>query len=690
MMKNIKIKLLKIFLIALSSVPVSTNGLLAQENSSQKEISESSKTEKVELSSEEKNSSQVLESVQVTALRFDDSIFDLPVNAQNISSKTIDESGLVSVPDVLRRYADVYIRNAGGSPYTGELSMRGFGENSGQRVLVLIDGQRLNTLDLSTVNWAQVPLEEIENIEVLRGPQTAAYGNYAESGVVKITTRKWNQPDYAKIGGFFGTYGEYSAYARAAHSSQDYYASANLNYYHNSGYLENSLNWSKTAGVNAGAKLDEKNEINFMASGGNNFQRWANPISSYQQMIENPTSNSGVSQENSIDFATISSSWDNHSAQGEGSLQLGMNMRDCDTLFPSTWGDTSNSVLLWTATFTPHYRLFLGENDESYLEGGIDFYYDNMTSKRYADGDYSNKIAATDIERATVAPWLGGKYAIDDTFSLNLNGRYEIALNDINHNASVGAYDENKNLNGLAAQFGFNAKIDKHWNAYFRFDQVYRYPAIDEMASYWGYGGDRFNPNLSPERGQNYEIGVNFLRDGWKLNTSLFFMHLDDEIMCNPVTYENQNIGATDRYGADIRIAYELEMIGASTSWTFVSAKFEGGEYNNSNVPFVPTIVSSTRVWVKPVNFCQIALEYEWTSQQYMGGDFSNSQAQMPAFWTVNITANFFITENIRAFIALNNITDEIYANYAVHSSWSDSWYPALGRNIRAGIEIKF
>lgn len=100
---------------------------------------------------------KTLDAYEVTALRFADSIFDVPASTQNISSDTMEKSGLVSVPDVLRRYADVNVRNTGSSPFTAELSMRGFGENSGQRVMVIVDGQRLNTLDLSFINWAQLP-----------------------------------------------------------------------------------------------------------------------------------------------------------------------------------------------------------------------------------------------------------------------------------------------------------------------------------------------------------------------------------------------------------------------------------------------------------------------------------------------------------------------------------------------------
>ena len=312
-----------------------------------------------------------------------------------------------------------------------------------------------------------------------------------------------------------------------------------------------------------------------------------------------------------------------------------------------------------------------------------------MSSKRYSDGGYSNKIGSTDIERVTVAPWLGGRLAIDDVFSVTAAGRYETALNYVDH-YSAAPYDESKNFGGFAGQIGFNAKLDETCNVYFRFDQIYRYPAIDEMASYWGYATDAFNPLIDPERGQNYEIGVNFASGPWRANASLFFMHLDNEIMLNPATYASENIGSTDRFGADVRLAYELEHFGVSTAWAFVSAKFDGGEYDGSRVPLVPAIVSTTRAWVRPVEFLELAVEYEWASGQYMGSDFANSQEKMPAAWTLNFVANFFITENVRAFAAFNNVTDEIYASYAVHSAYGDSWYPALGRNIRVGVEFKF
>ena len=124
-----------------------------------------------------------LSPIEVTAMRFSDSLYELPVNATNISAEEISNSNLLSTSQVLNRYSDVYMRNLGGGIFMGQPSMRGFGVNSQSRVLVLLDGQRLNNIDQAGINWGQIQVNDIDNIEVLYGAQTATYGNYAESGV---------------------------------------------------------------------------------------------------------------------------------------------------------------------------------------------------------------------------------------------------------------------------------------------------------------------------------------------------------------------------------------------------------------------------------------------------------------------------------------------------------------------------
>lgn len=623
-----------------------------------------------------------LEEFEVQGMRFGDALFDLPLSAQNISARQIAESNLASVPEALRSLANIYTRNSAGSnPSTAEVSMRGFGENSSQRVLFLVDGQRINRLDMAITNWSQIPLEQIDNIEILRGPQSALYGNYAVGGVIKITTKRWNQPDTASLGGFFGSYGEYNASGRVAHSGEDFYVSANLNYYHNSGFQDYSLTWNKSAGVNAGMKLDEKNEIHFFVSGGDEFIQWPLPFSSYEDMKKNP-SGSTLNWEDNMNYVTMSSSWENKSSFGEGGIQLGANMREKD-VFSSFWSPSSS---LWTVSAAPRYRVYLDEENGSHIEGGVDIYYDNFSIKAHSNGFTS------EVERTTAAPWLAGAFKINETFSLIAGGRFETAFNDAS-SRGTNPYNADESVNGMAAQIGINAKINESWNVYFRFDQLYRYPSIDEMFSIWGSSFTETNLNLKPERGQNYEIGTNFVRENWRVNFNLFFMHLDDEIgsITTPTfTYRNINIGSTDRFGSELNIAYDFKYAGFSSAWTFVSAEFSSGEYDGNSVPLVPSIVSSTRVWVQPVEFCRIELCYQWASEQFMGGDFYNDYKKMPAFWTLDLNANFFINKNMRAFIGFGNITGETYATSSYVSAYGQSWYPGAGRTVRVGVEFKF
>ncbi len=621
-----------------------------------------------------------LDSYEVSVMRFSDSIFDVPASAQNISEEKISQSGLSSIPEILRRYGDVYFKSMGSNPNNAEISMRGFGANSTQRVLVLMDGQKMNRMDMAAINWSQIPIEEIENIEVIRGSQTALYGNHASGGVIKISTKKWNQPDTVKFGGFYGSNEEYSVYGRANVSKEDYFFSADANYYHNDGYIDFYKNWSKSVGVSGGVKLDSKNDLTANVNVGNEFLQWGQPVS-YDEMKSDPTYSSGISTENKIDYISVSTGWENSSDIGEGSAQLGLNVRDKDS--KDYLYSTNFTGELWTVSFTPRYRLFLGDNDESYAEGGVDFYYDNLEIK---GSGYTS-----DLSRTTVAPWLGGKIQLNDTFSIDLAGRYEGVINESDCKG-YGAYYQDELVNGLAAQVGINAKLNDNANVYFRFDQIYRYPAIDERFSAYGYGAAYNKPDLSPERGQNYEIGANFAKDGFFANVALFYMALDDEIYYHPY-YGNDNIGDTDRLGAEVRLAYSYEnFIGVSTSWQFVSAKFDGGDFNGKSVPLAPSVMSSSILWVQPIKYCKIEFALQYTSDQYMDSDFDNNAGRMPDSWSLDITANFFVTKNVRAFVSVTNVTDETYALVATDNYWNgtSSWYAAAGRLVRAGVEIKF
>src|SRR6185312_2433500 len=89
----------------------------------------------------------------------------------------------------LRRLAGVDIMETTGAQT--EVSMRGFNQRLSNKVLVLVDGRSVYIDLLGATLWADLPVsvEDIERIEVVRGPGSALYGADAFNGVINIITK---------------------------------------------------------------------------------------------------------------------------------------------------------------------------------------------------------------------------------------------------------------------------------------------------------------------------------------------------------------------------------------------------------------------------------------------------------------------------------------------------------------------
>jgi iron complex outermembrane receptor protein len=106
-----------------------------------------------------------------------------------ITQEDIRRSGATNIPDVLRMAPGVNVAQINAS--TWAISIRGFADIYADKVLVLIDGRTVYDPTSSGVNWDQqdVPLEDIERVEVIRGPGGTVWGSNAVNGVINITTK---------------------------------------------------------------------------------------------------------------------------------------------------------------------------------------------------------------------------------------------------------------------------------------------------------------------------------------------------------------------------------------------------------------------------------------------------------------------------------------------------------------------
>lgn len=133
----------------------------------------------------------VLDPVVITASRTPQPISSVLADISVIEREEIERAGVTGVADLLARLPGVeFTRNGGPASATG-VFMRG---NEARHTAVYVDGIRVDSQSTGGAIWEQIPLDQIERIEVLRGPAAAIYGSDAIAGVVQLFTRRGSGP----------------------------------------------------------------------------------------------------------------------------------------------------------------------------------------------------------------------------------------------------------------------------------------------------------------------------------------------------------------------------------------------------------------------------------------------------------------------------------------------------------------
>ena len=140
----------------------------------------------------------------VTATRTEQPLTDLVADVSIVDRSTIESSGSTGLVDVLARLPGVEITRNGGVGNSANVFLRGA---EGRFTAVYIDGVRVDSQSTGGAVWEQIPLSQIDRIEVLRGPAAAVYGSDAIGGVIQLFTRKGSGPAKPFVGVGVGNHG---------------------------------------------------------------------------------------------------------------------------------------------------------------------------------------------------------------------------------------------------------------------------------------------------------------------------------------------------------------------------------------------------------------------------------------------------------------------------------------------------
>lgn len=643
-----------------------------------------------------------LEEVVVTATRDKQEIRKTPANVTVITAEEIEKSGATTLVEVLENIEGVQFRSYSGNSSQALLDLRGFGgDNPFGKTLILLDGRRLNRPDMSPASWMQVPINNIERIEIIRGASSVLYGDAAIGGVINIITKRGKGALQANVALTAGSYNFHDEKVGISGSAGKLSYSVNGENQFTFGYRDRSKFAFSGAGFNLGYDASSFLAISLdgtLAKTGMDMPGGLTKL----QMDQNPRQ---IQTGHNNDDATE----DYQNLHGQINVVLG-NFGRLDTDFyygnkamknnfaSYYWPDQYNSSDIQTYGITPKYVLekaIGGHNNK--LITGFDYYHETLTMEKFSDKERTNKIDTTNFEKNTLGFYLRDEFNILP--GLILAGGYRIESAEYK-GTSLFSPDLNKEKKHQAEAWetSLTYLIGQKSKVYAKYASVYRYPFLDEQASFYGSGlSNAFNMNIEKEKGKSYEVGTSvYPLNNLKLGLTLYRIDMEDEISADPVTWSLSNLDKTSHTGLEFNVNYLQKGFFTFTgNVTYQKAIFEAGLNKDREVPLVPNLMANANLEIYlPYNF-SLNPRVHFIGNSYLANDYDNNAEQMKGHCRVDFFVYWrpqFKDRKMLVFVGIENLTDEKYATYGIDlAPWgANLYYPADGLIVKGGVSVNF
>lgn len=164
------------------------------------------------------NNIELLQQVVVSAGRYDQEVAKVTVSMEIIPPQLIQDRNIITLDEALKEVPGMIIVDNEPQIRSGS----GYSFGAGSRVQVLMDGIPQLSGDVGRPAWSSLPMEGVEQVEVIKGASSVLYGSAALSGVVHLRTTYPKEQPYTRIEYFTG------AYSRPKTEAYDYWGTSNL------------------------------------------------------------------------------------------------------------------------------------------------------------------------------------------------------------------------------------------------------------------------------------------------------------------------------------------------------------------------------------------------------------------------------------------------------------------------------
>ena len=622
---------------------------------------------------------QTLPTVTVLGARFASDPALAPIGATVISAADIRRAGVTDVNQAIRKIGGVYARQSLDGSADFALDLRGFGANSGQNLVVMLDGVRLSENDLGGAVLATIPIETIERIEIIRGGASVLFGEGATGGVIQIVTKRpVKGARRASLRAEVGQFDLRDLRVTVAQAWDGLALDAAVgslrtdNYRTHNSFDQKSFSggaqWTYSGG-RAGLRLDSaRQDAQFAGS------------MSLAQFERNPRDATTLMDFGAVDADRAAAFIEHRVGALDFAAELSHRSKTVDATYFYDFGDGAGAT-----AFRSHYK---SKQDQ---------FSPRLRHLSQAGAMLNELVGGIDLQRWSrergFAPGRQKSRAVYLRDEVKWEGPHRARL-------AAGVRRENIEKDVVAPAVGqTDASSVNAWELQGSFDPVpaltlfakagssFRVPNADENSARLG------SATLKIQRSRDLELGATVGSDKLGATARLFRHALTDEIFYDPTLNNffgaNTNLDPTERKGIELdlhaALAYNLRLVARVQH---VKARFTDGPNDDREMVLVPGNVASMRLSWVPDNGHSADAGVQWVGRQRYGSDFSNDCAdRMPSYATLEARYARQLGRWEFAVAGLN-LTDKHHFSQAFFCR--GSIYPSDGRQVKVSARYDF
>ncbi|PJE79172.1 Vitamin B12 transporter BtuB [invertebrate metagenome] len=581
-----------------------------------------------------------LDDVLITASRTAQTVDETLASVTVISREVIEQSQATDIIDLLKTVPGIQISQNGGRGSLSSIFVRGA---SSSQTLILIDGLRLNNATSGTPEIQYLVPDQIERIEIVRGPRSSLYGADAIGGVIQIFTRQGREKPELAIKTSTGSRDTHEISIHADGKSHDTRYSLGASLYETQGYNSTNDHYPANTGVNLDDNAYRNKSLTANLSHYFDNGVEAGISSSYQEgkveydgytfsknFTTYPYSAYTLFRTafvNAYGLFPICDNWDSRIAVGysdQKSRQRGKNDHPSAPYIPDFY-TTQRLSGLWQNN--------ISWSDNQLFTTGIDYYYDEADSS----ASYNNaNTGSIEKSRYNAAVFIQNQSWFDQS-NLQLGLRHD-------KNESYG--------DNTTGNIAWGVNLPEQLRLITSYGTAYRAPTFNDLY-YPGAG----NPELKPETAVNREMELRGLHPLGQWSVSIFQNDIKNMIAWTPDysgIYKPDNVKSARIRGVETVFSAKWDTwnIQASATWLDPYDKKERALLQRRSRQYATLDIN------------HLSGKYTFgTTIRAQGHSYEDADntLRLAGFTTIGIRASYRINRMLKSIFKITNILNKTY-----------------------------